>query len=288
MEPKYLRALRTPGTNRLNCTIPELFTHLFNTYGNVTPSELRKLTYRVENLNLPPSKPVDSIFTEIDKLAVIAEIAKAPMTATQKINMAYILFSKQHVYKSALRKWDEQLEGHQDWEGFKEHLRFAYRALKRTGALTIKDTLDRHEVMNMVTAGITNAFHTMQNDRLPTQDPTTFSITSEQSLPPPLLDTIPTSSVATSATSTVSDITMQMMQQLLNQMATQQISTNGTNSSRRNPNTCHRNPNQRFYCWRHGACNHPSREYRNKGKGHQDDATFENRMGGSTRNIQNP
>ena len=49
VEPKYLRALRKPGTNRLNCTIPELFTHLFDTYGDVTPSELRELTKRVEH-----------------------------------------------------------------------------------------------------------------------------------------------------------------------------------------------------------------------------------------------
>ena len=147
----------------------------------------------------------------------------------------------------------------------------------------------------MVTAGISNAFHTMQNERSPPHNATPFLTNGGQSLPPSLLETTPTSSVANSATSTVSDVTMhtiqqqmQMMQQLLNQMATQQISNNSTNSTRGNTNTCRRNPNQRFYCWRHGACNHPSRECRNKSEGHQDEATFENRMGGSTRNIQNP
>ena len=128
VEPKYLRALRTPGTNKLNHTIPEIFTHLFDTYGDVTPSELRELQTRVESLAFPPSGPVDSIFSEIDDLAAISDIAKAPMTPTQKINKAYILFSKQHVYKSALRKWDEQLEDHQNWDNFKEHLCLSYKA----------------------------------------------------------------------------------------------------------------------------------------------------------------
>ncbi len=40
MEPKFLRALYTPGTNKLNKTIPEILTHLFTAYGDVTPSDL--------------------------------------------------------------------------------------------------------------------------------------------------------------------------------------------------------------------------------------------------------
>ena len=106
VEPKYLQALHTPGTNKLNHTLPQIFTHLFDTYGDVSPSELRDLTQRIEALSLPLSEPIDTIFSEIDNVASIAEIAGAPMTATQKINMACILFSKQHVYKSALQKWD--------------------------------------------------------------------------------------------------------------------------------------------------------------------------------------
>ena len=84
IEPKYLRALCTPGTNKLNHNIPEILHHLFTTYGDVTPSDLRELTLLVDNLSYPPSEPVDSIFVEIDHLAAIAEIAGAPITSTQK------------------------------------------------------------------------------------------------------------------------------------------------------------------------------------------------------------
>ena len=37
----------------------------------------------------------------------------------------------------------------------------------------------------------------------------------------------------------------------------------------------------RFYCSSCGACGHKSKDCRNKGPGHQDKATFENRMNGS-------
>ena len=106
IEPKYLRALRTPGTNKLNNSIPEILMHLFTTYGDVTPTDLRELTSRVENLTFPPSEPVDTIFSEIDDLAAISEIANAPITVTQKINMAYIHFQKFQIFKSSLNKWD--------------------------------------------------------------------------------------------------------------------------------------------------------------------------------------
>ena len=130
VKPKYLRALRTPGTNKLNHTVSEISDHLFDTYNDVTPGELCELQARMESLAFPPSEPVGSIISEIIDLAAISEIAKAPMTPTQKINMAYILFSKQHVYKSALRKWDEQLDDHQNWNNFKEHMPFSLQGFK--------------------------------------------------------------------------------------------------------------------------------------------------------------
>ena len=190
---------------------------------------------RVENLTFPPSEPVDSIFSEIDDLAAIADIAGASMTPNQKINMAYILFSKQHVYKSALRKWDKQLAIHQDWPNFKEHLRFAYKALKRTGALTVQDALDRDDVMNLVTTGISHAFQSFQDDINPVPD-----------TPPPLMETSPETSIMNSATSTVSDLTiqiiqqqLQLMQQMMNRMNTMQGASSApsqSSSTRRHPN----------------------------------------------------
>ena len=99
--------MRQPGTNKLQQIIPEM-AHLFNTYGDITPQDLREIQMRVENRSFPPSEPVDTIFIEIDKLASIADIANSPITLRQKINMAYLLFQKLHVYKNALNRWDDK------------------------------------------------------------------------------------------------------------------------------------------------------------------------------------
>ena len=65
---------------------------MFQTYGDVTPQDLRELTARVENITLPPEELVDTIFAEIDDLATIPDFANAPLTEYHKINMAYIYF----------------------------------------------------------------------------------------------------------------------------------------------------------------------------------------------------
>ncbi len=63
-----------------------------------------------------------------------------------------------------LQKWNKQLNDHQNWENFKEHLHFAYKFLKAISTLTIKDTLNYDDVMNLVTAGINNMMTPFMNN----------------------------------------------------------------------------------------------------------------------------
>ena len=289
VEPKYIRALRNPGTNKLNHTIPEILDHLFTTYGDVTPSDLRELTLRVESLSYPPSEPVDSIFVEIDDLAAIAEIAGAPITATQKINMAYIHFQKCLIFKSALNKWDDLAVNAKTWAAFKTHFREAHKSLRRTGALTINDTLNREQVMNMVSEGVIQTLQDLQPPP-PMDDHPSFSASEPMDSQPSLVHTDATSH---SINSTVSDITMQSLQrqmELMQSMMMQCLQGNspqGTSFQRssRQPTHQPRNPNQSKYCWTHGWCSHFGRDCRSKSDGHRDEATKNNRMGGSTKNI---
>ena len=41
----------------------------------------------------------------------------------------------------------------------------------------------------------------------------------------------------------------------------------------------------RKYCWTHGWCAHSGMDCNSKAEGHQDEATLENKMGGSTKNC---
>ena len=86
----------------------------------------------------------------------------------------------------------------------------------------------------------------------------------------------------------VTNDAQQEMLQLLRTMQ-QAITANGSpNAGRRGRNNRRTPDNASFnrrvrdkYCHTHGACNHVSRDCTRKAPGHRDEATFENRLGGS-------
>lgn len=53
IDKKYLRALRNATTNKIAKTIPEIFTHLFDTYGDITTEDLSTFRTRLKGLRFP-------------------------------------------------------------------------------------------------------------------------------------------------------------------------------------------------------------------------------------------
>ena len=264
VEAKYLKALRNPITNKITKTIPEIFSYLFDTYGDVSPQELRMLTSQVEALNFPPNEPVDTIFSEIDELATIAELAKAPMSEQQKINMGYLLLQNTQIYNNALVKWNQLAQ--QSWEIFKNHFREAQKSLRRTGALSIQESINHAEIISLVQQGVQMAMQ----DKYAEKDVETLDSTPQQTM-----------------NTVTSDLTMQTMQQqmeLMRQMMETMKSMQATSSG--GSKKSKRNPNQSKYCWTHGLCSHNSSQCRTPADGHMVNATLENRMGGSSKNVQ--
>ena len=283
VERKFLCALRTPGANKLTHTIPAIFEHLFSTYGYVTPQDLRELMTRVESISFPPQEPLDTIFSEINDLATIAEYANAPITAFQKINMAYFYFQKCGIFKSALTRWDDTEDDAKIWPGCKDHFRAAHKAMKRTGALTTQDTLNRDTVAHMVQEELHQVLLASQ------ESPDLLDITAPDNISTGT-SLIPQATATTTSSSTTSialDITMQTFQQqmaMMQQLMMQQIAmSQQTDSTSTSSHKNKRKWNQQKYCWTHGACNHNSPDCRTKADRHQDSATFQHCKGGSTK-----
>ena len=96
-----------------------------------------------------------------------------------------------------------------------------------TSALTVQEALDQDDVLNLVNTGILNAFQTIQDE-----------ITSVQDTSHPLMDPMPESSTMNSTTPTVSDLTLQTMQQ---QMQLMQQMIDQTNVSMGHLDQVHKN-----------------------------------------------
>ena len=108
IDGKYLKAIRSKTTNKINKTIPEILTYLFETYGDVSPQELMGLRTQIETMTFDPTEPVDAIFIEIEDFADIAETINDPISTVQKCKLAYIVLRNTKRFKSGLREWDRK------------------------------------------------------------------------------------------------------------------------------------------------------------------------------------
>ena len=76
--------------------------------------------------------------------------------------MAYLLLQNTQVYSTALNKWNQKNFRDQTWNNFKLHFREAQKALRRTGALTIQESLNHAELVNLVQQGVQQAMANSQ------------------------------------------------------------------------------------------------------------------------------
>eukprot|EP00957_Ditylum_brightwellii_P054380 4120126-Ditylum_brightwellii.AAC.1 len=83
VDAKYLTAICNPATQKITCTIQQIFDYLFDAYGDVSPSQLQELCNSIENISFDPYKPVNTLYTEINSFANLAKIGHSPITDRQ-------------------------------------------------------------------------------------------------------------------------------------------------------------------------------------------------------------
>ena len=109
----------------------------------------------------------------------------------------------------------------------------------------------------------------------------------QQVPPPPVTTDITNQATMYNATLASNAEMLRLIQQLQQQVASLQCVPVGTPTkpSETQPGSGKRPRGRRTtnkYCYTHGACAHTGFECTNKKEGHKDEATFENKMGGST------
>eukprot|EP00957_Ditylum_brightwellii_P152021 11576009-Ditylum_brightwellii.AAC.1 len=87
-QPQLSQPMLQPSrqsANHITKTIPEIFDHLLDNYGDITPEELCELKAQMEGITYSPATPMDILFSEIEELAHVAEFAKSPTAEGQKM-----------------------------------------------------------------------------------------------------------------------------------------------------------------------------------------------------------
>ena len=231
----------------------------------------------VSRMAYNPYQPIDLVFNALDNLSTYAELAHIPLTAPQIINKAFNIMLRSGHFKDALRKWKRLPVNQQTWDEFKIFFRPAHQELRETTDLSVEEAQRQEQQANLVAQvveGIQNVMRQQPQSETPHQE--NDATQSQQCMPV----NEPTAA-AYNVTGVVPNLMQQMQQSHMDQM-TALIAKMNTGNNQYRPGKKRKRTVSK-YCWTHGACAHSSRECRSKATGHKDDATFENRMGGSTR-----
>ena len=108
----------------------------------------------IENMTFDPTEPVDAVFTEIEDFADIAESIDDPISTVQKCKLAYIVLQTTKRFKSGLRDWDRKSSADKTWDNFQSHFRNVQKQLRRTGDLTVDQSMDNDKLINLVSDNI--------------------------------------------------------------------------------------------------------------------------------------
>ena len=148
IEPEYIEGLVNEETGLVVGTIPEIMAYLFETYGNISPTVLNEKREEMLSYTYDNTKPIDLLFTAINKYAGIADSAGSPETPSQLINIALIILSRSGVFSHDIRMWHAKPSQEKTWPNLRQHFKEAQKSIRMSGG-TI-DQLGLHNANAMV------------------------------------------------------------------------------------------------------------------------------------------
>ena len=257
----YIKILSDSVTGFAKIKTMDIFTHLYDTYGDMTPASIAS---NDEKLRAPydGSTPIESFFTQIQDAKDYAVAAKSPYDENHLLAIAANTLSNSGIMNEACREWRMQPGILQSWISFKTFFAKAYRDYQESAATTAER------------AGYSAAVATFQQMHAArAQD----------------RDTVLTLQLALeNLQNQVSSLTNQPRVQPSSNRPSNNRPARATQYRQRVPPAA---PSQTAtahpYCWTHGyRVSHSSTECQAPGTGHQRLATFNNPLGGSTKGYR--
>jgi hypothetical protein len=291
IDPLYLRALLNRTTGQYSTTIREVFDHLFNTYGKITPQQVKAKEVAILNTHYSIVLPVDTVFNAIDDLVDLAEHGQSPITTAQIMDMAYMLLAKEPILQHDLRLWNRRPTVEKTWPNMLSHFREAQADLQ---SLPTAGDVYNHAA-NHGHANSAIAIADMVAQRL-------LDAAAEEQAAIAVTASAAPATAAVNAVINQQDMLAQLQAMMANLVPGRQTHDRNHDRNRNQRNRNHRGspadrapahvnrntgrtPPTRHYCWTHGMCAHAGDQCNNRLVGHVAAATFMDMQGGSTNNC---
>ena len=290
VEPEYLRELRDELNNTIVLPVPQILDHLITCYGQVDSEALDKEDQKMKSYMWNISDPPVHFFNQIEELASMDIAARLDKSPAQIVSIALDVVRRTGDLEKGLIDWLALPAAQQTWVDLKNHFNAAWRELKKILGPSMRNTAF-HQA-HQVASDLTDNFNQMRDEivqsmnALAIQQREIDRAAEEAPAPAPA----PSMNSTNDSNAQLLRVIQQMQEQLMNLSSNNSGRPGGRprndrrpgNREQRDQRTPRPRSNISMYCWTHGACTHCSLDCNNKATDHKDDATFENKMGGST------
>ena len=268
VDDKFICSLKHPRTIYANVEPITILQHLWNNYGTVEADDLEENEKRMKAPWCPP-ETIETLFEQLLVGQTYAVDAGGETCAdTTIVRWGYENIKNTGLFDSPCEKWREKPRADRTWDAFKKHFtRANNHRLKTTNTGTADysaNAMNHTEVQDMIRGEVHSILSQhSQND--------CSTITETQHTPP-------------AANAVTMEAIRKLIQDTMAQNLTCKPTTDTTPRTYTNPHQAIVNGNKVTYCWSHGITrnlDHNSCTCSNKKEGHQEDATYYNRKGGS-------
>jgi hypothetical protein len=271
VNPMYIRTLRHRVTGFANATTLQLLSHLYATYGRLSPADLQANDARLRT-GYDPNQPIEALIDQVEDAVSLAAAANTPYTAGQIVSIAYTHVFATGMFPEACREWRRRPLQEQTWVNFKTDFAIAhqeYRESQTTNQAGYHNANAAMELQQDTAMAIANLATATAADR---STVTALCATNAQLT----TDLTATYALLTAARQTIAALQVEVA--TLKATASSTVGTHNPPARVYTPNT--------NYCWTHGykvGGRHTSSSCTNPATGHQTAATRAAPMGGSIR-----
>ena len=271
-EDIYLKSISNRHTGFASLTLLRMLQHLYDTYGDLTPTELEDNDERMK-APYDVTAPIETLYDQIEQAFDIAEAGHQPYTNAQVLTRTYNIILQTGMFTDACREWRNKIPTDKTWENFKIHFAQAHKDLRQHEETASRSGM---HAANAVLSSI-------QNDAQSAIEQLTNATMADRNQ---ITELVQANNIISNDMKGLQDAIRTLQAQVTTLMQTTIAAPTAPTNAVRN----RRNPFSQAYCWTHGRTYndlHISCTCKNRKEGHKENATLHNRMGGSDKNCSN-
>ena len=279
------RNILLPKTNKISglitCSIADLFDYLFRAYGNISALTLADARYQVTRHQYVHGDPMETVFDRIQDYANMAEAYGVAEPEVQLIEIGLIIIMNAIIFADDVGHWNALEPYLKTWENFQSHFIKAQTSYKKNRPAPTSASMGYTvppEQANAVILSQPEQELAVANEYIAELEANQTASHQANLVSAPL------------ATSSSTDDTIKQLLQKMSDLEAEvkiaksstPATTTGNNNKKKNKK---KEMKDRKYCWTHGACAHTGSECNHPAEGHKKEATFQDMMGGSTKDC---